>query len=169
MGGDKIRSVSAAVSLILPVPYHKSTWLLKYDSQIEQCCVWNNSLWSLFNMMVSCFLFPPVWSISMYDEISFLHLRFLPPHLKCQSEAPGAPILSPAKKMTNINDWQPRRDKVAHLANSLCQRKKSHNGSLSDGIGDERNEDFGAVSIPQCLSHAFYTRSKCHLWYNTAL
>lgn len=22
---------------------------------------------------------------------------------------------------------------------------------------------------PQCLSHAFYTRSKCHLWYNTAL
>ena len=40
---------------------------------------------------------------------------------------------------------------------------------LSDGIGDERNEDFGAVSIPQCLSHAFYTRSKCHLWYNTAL
>lgn len=47
-----------------------------------------------------------------------------PPHLKCQSEAPGAPILSPAKKMTNINDWQPCRDKVAHLANSLCQRKK---------------------------------------------
>lgn len=39
-------------------------------------------------------------------------------------------ILSPAKKMTNINDWQPCRDKAAHLANSLCQRKKkSHNGS----------------------------------------
>lgn len=39
---------------------------------------------------------------------------------------------------------------------------------LSDGIGDERNEDFGAVSIPQSLTHAFYTRSKCHLWYKTA-
>ena len=72
--------------------------------------------------------------------------------------------------MTNINDWQPCRDKVARLANSLCQReKKVTMAPLSDGIGDERNEDFGAVSIPQCLSHAFYTRSKCHLWYNTAL
>lgn len=49
---------------------------------------------------------------------------FFPPHLKCQSEAPRAPILSLAKKMTNINDWQPCRDKAAHLANLLCERKK---------------------------------------------
>lgn len=75
-------------------------------------------------MMFSCFPFPPVWSIYMFYEISFLCLQFFHPHLKCQSEAPGAPILSPAKKMTNINDWQPCRDKVAHLVNSLCQRKK---------------------------------------------
>lgn len=45
-------------------------------------------------------------------------------HLKCQLETPRAPILSAAKKMTNINDWQPCSDKVAHLANLLCQRKK---------------------------------------------
>lgn len=36
---------------------------------------------------------------------------------------------------------------------------------LSDETGDERNENFGITSIPRCLTHAFYTRLKWHLWY----
>lgn len=60
----------------------------------------------------------------IFYEIHFLCLVFFPPHLKCQSVAPRAPILSPAKKMTNINDWQPCRDKVAHLAKLAVWKEK---------------------------------------------